>query len=106
MTEPAIRIRRTPPKGLGRVLRTARERAGLSQGQVAAEVGVRPDFISKLERSQRCPSAAVADALAVLLDLDEAATQLLAASAVADAGRSHPARHGEGPAPVAATGPR
>lgn len=105
MTEPVIRIRRTPPRGLGRVLRLARERAGLSQGALAAEVGVRPDFISKLERSERCPSALVADALAVVLDLDAAATELLAAAAVDDAGRSHPARHGEGPAPYPATGP-
>jgi transcriptional regulator with XRE-family HTH domain len=90
----AIRIRHTPPKGLGRALRTARESAGLSQGAVAREVGVRPDYISKLERGARCPSTTVADALAALLDLDEATTQLLAAAAVDDAGRSHPLRDG------------
>lgn len=105
MSDPAIRIRRTPPKGLGRVLRLARERAGLSQGQVARELGVQATHVSKLELGQRCPSSAVADLLAVVLDLDAAGTELLAAAAVEDAGRSHPARQGEGPAPATATGP-
>lgn len=105
MNATMTRLRRTPPDGLGEMLRTAREELGLSQGQVAAAVGVRPDYVSKLERGLRCPSALVADALAVLLDLDAAATELLAAAAVDDAGRSHPARQGEGPAPTTATGP-
>ena len=93
MNAPVIRQRRTPPDGFGAALRQAREDAGLSQGAVALAAGVRPDYISKLERGLRCPSAQVADALASVLRLNVVARALLAAASVDDAGRSHPARH-------------
>ncbi|MET9762054.1 helix-turn-helix transcriptional regulator [Streptomyces sp. NPDC006372] len=86
------RQRRTPPAGLGEALRQARDEAGLSQGAVAAAVGVRPDYISKLERGERCPSVKVAQALASVLELRAAGSALLSAAAVDDAGRSHPWR--------------
>jgi transcriptional regulator with XRE-family HTH domain len=89
-----IRERRTPPTGLGEALRQAREEAGLSQGAVAAAVGVRPDYVSKLERGERCPSAKVAQLLAAVLELGAAGSALLSAAAVDDAGRSHPWRAG------------
>jgi transcriptional regulator with XRE-family HTH domain len=87
-----VRERRTPPAGLGEALRQARETAGLSQGAVAAAVGVRPDYVSKLERGERCPSVRVATSLASVLELGAAGTALLSAAAVDDAGRSHPWR--------------
>ncbi|NUQ96388.1 MAG: helix-turn-helix transcriptional regulator [Streptomyces sp.] len=87
-----VRRRRTPPVGLGDALRRARENAGLSQGAVAAAVGVRHDYVSKLERGERCPSANVAEALAVVLNLSASGAALLEAAAVDDAGRSHPWR--------------
>lgn len=87
-----VRERRIPPAGLGEALRQARETAGLSQGAVAVEVGVRADYVSKLERGERCPSASVAELLASVLDLNAAGAALLSAAAVDDAGRSHPWR--------------
>jgi transcriptional regulator with XRE-family HTH domain len=93
MNAPVIRQRRTPPDGLGEVLRQAREDADLSQGAVAMAAGVRPDYVSKLERGLRCPSASVADALAMVLRLGGTERVLLTAAAVDDAGRDHPARN-------------
>jgi transcriptional regulator with XRE-family HTH domain len=87
-----IRERRTPPAGLGDALREARRIAGLSQGAVAAAVGVRSDYVSKIERNERCPSVSVAEALAAVLNLSATAAALLKAAAVGDAGRSHPWR--------------
>jgi len=87
-----VRERRTPPAGLGDALRCARETAGLSQGAVAAAVGIRPDYVSKLERGKRCPSVRVAESLAALLELAGGDAALLSAAAVDDAGRSHPMR--------------
>ncbi|MFI0964657.1 helix-turn-helix domain-containing protein [Streptomyces sp. NPDC021080] len=88
----AVRERRVPPAGLGEALRQARVDAGLSQAAVAVAIGVRPDYVSKLERGERCPSARVAESLASVLELSAAGTALLAAAAVQDAGRNHPAR--------------
>ncbi|MFF7884321.1 helix-turn-helix transcriptional regulator [Streptomyces sp. NPDC020794] len=87
-----VRERRTPPAGLGEALRQAREAVGLSQGAVAAVVGVRSDYVSKIERNERCPSVSVAEALAAVLNLGTTAAALLEAAAVGDAGRSHPWR--------------
>jgi transcriptional regulator with XRE-family HTH domain len=44
----------------GSILRTCRERLGLQQNQFAERVGVHPDYVSKLERSERTPSFPVA----------------------------------------------
>ncbi|MGW1796521.1 helix-turn-helix domain-containing protein [Streptomyces sp. NPDC001984] len=82
-------------------MRLAREHAGLSQGEVAAAVGVRADYVSKLERGLRCPSARVASALARVLRPKAQAAELLAAAAVNNAGRDHPARRGEIPCAAA-----
>ncbi|MGW3024510.1 helix-turn-helix domain-containing protein [Streptomyces sp. NPDC001221] len=87
-----IRERRTPPEGLGPMLRQARERAGLSQSATAAAVDVRRAYINKLEHSARCPSQVVAMALCDVLALDDDEAALLLGCAVDDAGRSHPAR--------------
>lgn len=87
-----IRQRRTPPDGLGPMLRAARERAGLAQSAVAAVAGVRRAYITKLEDSARCPSLVVAKALCSALALDENEAALLRGCAVDDAGRNHPAR--------------
>lgn len=87
-----VRERRTPPAGLGEALRQARETAGLSQGAVAGAVGVRPDYVSKLERGERCPSVSVAQALARILNLTAAGAALLFAAAVDDVGKDSPWR--------------
>ncbi|MFF0127303.1 helix-turn-helix transcriptional regulator [Streptomyces mirabilis] len=87
-----IRERRTPPEGLGPMLRRARERAALSQSTVATAVGVQRAYINKLEHSGRCPSLVVAEALCGALALDENEAALLRGCAVDGAGRNHPAR--------------
>ncbi|MFJ9903952.1 helix-turn-helix domain-containing protein [Streptomyces sp. NPDC101152] len=87
-----IRQRRTPPEGVGPMLRRARDRAGLSQSELAVRVGVRRPYINKLEHSARCPSLLVAQALADVLALDEDETAVLYGCAVDDAGHNHPAR--------------
>lgn len=92
MQSTVVRERRVPPPGLGEALRKAREKAGLSQGAVAAAVEVGHDYVSKMERGERCPSVEVAQVLATVLDLSEAGAALLSAAAVNDAGRSHPWR--------------
>jgi transcriptional regulator with XRE-family HTH domain len=92
MSEPIVRQRRTPPAGLGPVLRAARDHAGLSQSQLARRVGLTPGYLAKLENGTRCPSVTVAGRLAVVLALgDDERGQLLAA-AVDDAGADHPYR--------------
>ncbi|MFF4823124.1 helix-turn-helix domain-containing protein [Streptomyces sp. NPDC001312] len=96
-----VRERRVPPAGLGEALRQARESAGLSQGDVAAAVGVRPDYVSKLERGLRCPSVSVASALVRMLHPSGQVAEALAVAAVPDAGRDHPARRGEMPCAAA-----
>lgn len=92
MTVPTIRQRRTPPDGLGQALREAREAVGLSQAATAQACGIGQSYLAKLEDSSRCPSVTVADRLAEVLQLGDLARALLAAAAVDDAGRSHPAR--------------
>lgn len=87
-----IRVRRTPPKALGPLLRTARERAGLSQGETARRAGIPQPYVSVLEAGQRVPSMAVAELLADVLALTLPECKSLYAAAVNDAGRSHPAR--------------
>ncbi|MFE7229868.1 helix-turn-helix domain-containing protein [Streptomyces sp. NPDC057596] len=87
-----IRVRRTPPQGLGPLLRTARERAGLSQSEVGRRAGIPQGYVWKLETGQRCPSTAVAERLADVLRLKLPECKTLFGCAVDDAGRSHPAR--------------
>ncbi|MEV5611504.1 helix-turn-helix transcriptional regulator [Streptomyces sp. NPDC052225] len=87
-----IRVRRTPPKALGPLLRDARQRAGLTQGQTSRDAGIPQPYLSRLEAGQRVPSMAVAERLADVLRLTLPECRTLYAAAVSDAGRSHPAR--------------
>ncbi|MEU9183343.1 helix-turn-helix transcriptional regulator [Streptomyces sp. NPDC048484] len=74
------------------MLRTARERAGLSQSEAARRAGIGQSYAWLLEAGQRVPSMAVAEALANVLQLTLAECHTLFGCAVDDAGRSHPAR--------------
>lgn len=87
-----IRERRTPPEGLGPMLRAARERADLGQREAARRAGVSQGHLWLLEAGQRVPSAAVAEDLAAALALTAEEREQLHAAAVDDAGRSNPAR--------------
>jgi transcriptional regulator with XRE-family HTH domain len=84
----AFRERRTPPAAVGVMLRAARNRAGLGVRETARRAGIVHSHLIGLEQGTRCPSAAVAEALAIVLDLDPAERTLLASAAVNDAGRS------------------
>ncbi|MFJ7242365.1 helix-turn-helix domain-containing protein [Streptomyces olivaceus] len=87
-----IRVRRTPPQGLGPLLQGARERADLSQSETGRRAGVPQSYVWKLEAGLRCPSMLVAERLADVLQLTLPECQTLFGCAVSDAGRSHPAR--------------
>lgn len=87
-----IRERRTPPEGLGPMLRSARERAGAGQRETARRAGVSQGYLWLLEAGQRVPSTAVAEVLAEVLALTPEEREQLRAAAVDDAGRSNPAR--------------
>jgi transcriptional regulator with XRE-family HTH domain len=64
----------------GQVLRTLRERAGLSQSALARRAGLDPSFVNRLESGQRGADRAVAEALIDGLGLAPAdADRLLAA---------------------------
>jgi transcriptional regulator with XRE-family HTH domain len=84
----AAQGRRTPPPSLGRMLRRARIRAGLSQGQLARTAGLTQGYVSLLEAGLRVPSLAVAEALAVPLRLTVRECHTLYGAAITDAGRS------------------
>jgi transcriptional regulator with XRE-family HTH domain len=87
-----IRQRRTPPSGLGQMLRSARTRRGLGQGEAGRLAGLSQGYLSNLERGQRSPSMAVAEALANVLQLSLPECQQLYGAAVTDAGRCNPQR--------------
>jgi transcriptional regulator with XRE-family HTH domain len=91
--EPTVRQRRTPPAGLGRMLNTARMRAGLRGRECARLVDISPGYLVGLETGLRCPSATIAQKLADVLALDDDERAVLLAGAVDDAGRDHPLRH-------------
>lgn len=88
----AFRERRTPPAGVGVMLRAARERAGLGVREAARRAGISHPYLIGLERGTRCPSSAVADVLAAVLSLGPDDRTLLASAAVHDAGRSRTRR--------------
>ncbi|MER7309937.1 helix-turn-helix transcriptional regulator [Streptomyces griseoluteus] len=69
------------------MLRRARTRRGLGQGETGRLVGLSQGYISNLERGQRTPSLTVAEALADVLGLSLRECQQLYAAAVTDAGR-------------------
>lgn len=56
-------------KAFGAVLREAREKAGLSQDQLAHDAGLHRTYISLLERGQRQPSLRAITTLAQALRL-------------------------------------
>lgn len=87
-----IRVRRTPPKALGPLLRTAREQAGLSQSEAARRAGIGQGYLWLLEAGQRTPSMKVAELLGDVLQLRLDECRILYGCAVEDAGRSHPDR--------------
>lgn len=89
-----IRVRRTPPEALGPLLRSARARAGLTQGAAARGAGIPQPYLSMLEAGLRVPSMAVAELLGDVLRLTLPECRALYGCAVSDAGRSHPARAG------------
>ena len=82
--------RRTMPPEMGEQLALWRERAELSLRGLGRRTGVDFSYLSKIEAGKRCPSAAVAQALARALGLSEEETKLLEGSAVPDHGRSYP----------------
>jgi transcriptional regulator with XRE-family HTH domain len=55
------------PKILGRNVREARHRAGLSQEQLAFEAGMKRSYVSDLERGTRNPSVKAIARLAAAL---------------------------------------
>ena len=66
--------------GFGVMLRTLRERAGLSQSALARLAGLDPSFINRLESGRRGAERPIADALVVALNLPaREADRLLAA---------------------------
>lgn len=87
-----IRERRTPPEGLGPMLRAARERAGLGVRETARRAGLSSGYVADLEANRRTPSRTVAEQLADVLTLSEGDRTLVLAAAVDDAGRDHPWR--------------
>ncbi|WP_329340721.1 helix-turn-helix transcriptional regulator [Streptomyces sp. NBC_01352] len=87
-----IRVRRTPPDGLGPMLRAARERAGLGVRETGREARLSSGYVAHLEDGSRCPSRTVAQRLAAVLGLDADEQAQLYAAAVTDAGADHPAR--------------
>ena len=60
------------PKILGRNVREARRRAGMSQEQLAFEAGMKRSDVSDLERGTRNPSVKAIGRLAVALAVDPA----------------------------------
>jgi transcriptional regulator with XRE-family HTH domain len=67
-------------ESFGVLLRTLRERAGLSQSALARQAGLDPSFINRLESGRRGVERPVADALVAAMQLPaRAADRLLAA---------------------------
>ena len=58
------------PKILGRNVREARHRAGLSQEQLAFEAGMKRSYVSDLERGTRNPSVKAIERLALALGVE------------------------------------
>ncbi|MFE3580555.1 helix-turn-helix domain-containing protein [Streptomyces vinaceus] len=89
-------VRRIPPDDFGPTLRAARAAAGLGLREAAKAIGLNASYLHALEAGQRCPSRTVAERIATVLAVDEAARVVLLSAAVTDAGRDHPARKGAG----------
>lgn len=59
-----MRRRKVLTQALGRMIREARERGGLSQEQLGFRSGVHPTYISQLERGLKSPSLEVVAGIA------------------------------------------
>ncbi|MEU9264576.1 helix-turn-helix transcriptional regulator [Streptomyces sp. NPDC048251] len=103
MTGAAVRERRTPPEGLGPLLRAARERAGLGVREAARLAAISGGYLANLEAGSRCPSRAVAERLAATLNLNSGEQGQLYGAAVTDAGGNSPWRAGQQPVPTSPT---
>jgi transcriptional regulator with XRE-family HTH domain len=64
-----MRRRKVLTEAFGRVIRNARQGAGLSQERLAFCAGVHPTYISQLERGMKSPSLEVVGSLAKALRL-------------------------------------
>jgi transcriptional regulator with XRE-family HTH domain len=82
--------RRTLPPEAAAMLRQRRTEAGLSLRETARRAELAPSYLHALEHGTRCPSTAVAIALAEALDLPAGARALLLRCALPDAGYSRP----------------
>jgi transcriptional regulator with XRE-family HTH domain len=91
-TASGVARRRTLAPEVGAMLRDARHSAELTGRQAAARAGISRGMLLDVESGRRCPSAAVAEALADVLDLDEAERTALLAAAVPGIGYSRPGR--------------
>ena len=57
------------PKRLGNRIRELRNRAGITQSQLAERVDISPEFMSRLERGLKAPSLDTADKIATALGI-------------------------------------
>jgi len=93
MTEAARSTRRRPGSAqVGSMLRAARHRRGLSGRQAAGQVGISVSHLLSVEAGGRCPSTAVAEAIAGVLGLGDAERERLAELAADGVGYSRPGR--------------
>lgn len=63
-------VSKQPFTSFSNMLKTWRGNAGLTQRQVAQEIGVKPSYVAYLEAGQRQPSLALAIRLAELMRVD------------------------------------
>jgi transcriptional regulator with XRE-family HTH domain len=68
MTQTEVRTRRALPAEIGAMLHEARNRSGQSARQAADAAGIGKPYLRDIEAGRRCPSAAVAQALADVLE--------------------------------------
>lgn len=73
-------IERTSPETFGSLLRSFRERVGLSQSALARRAGLDPSFVNRLESGQRSAERSVAEKLVEALELGPAETDRLLAA--------------------------
>lgn len=77
----------TRDQALGSLLRTARERCGLTQQAAADLAGISRSHLANLEAGRHTPSLALALVLDRVLELTEAEREQLAAAVLPDAPR-------------------
>jgi len=67
--EPEGKMAADLPKRLGNRIRQLRNRAGITQAQLAERVDISPEFMSRLERGLKAPSLDSADKIAHALGI-------------------------------------